>query len=647
LVGVHLGQPARRHALRISLPILVGVLLSSCSITPSTGRGGGSSTNGLLGGPALNAAQADFFANRYGKADGSYRQYIANHPSDSTGHAEYALFLNYNHRYAEALTQARTAAALAPSSAIAAAVQTRIRDWSAHGAVDFKAAVAIGARAVKLGPESALAHAFYSEALADSGDTTRAQLEIDTAGQLAATTYEKSEIERERSNLAFIQSDRPGQLAHLLAAQKLQPGWAERTREVAEFYFGAGDLDKAKAQFQQAIAMAPEEAALRESLGSVALTQQDIPVAQEAFVAANQLTPHDPRIESTLAITSFATKRDTAETEKLLRAAAAESPRSADLASLLEGFLRYIKRDPAAADRVVVGTPPPEPIRPQATFPVDVRSLRDATSQEGLAAINAARAKANLAPVKLDPRITEGATSHAYWWLFNLALPQSIGLGIHKEVSGSPGYTGYSMRDRATSFGFPLGSMAEDITHRGEPAGAVADWIDSVFHRFPIMRADLDAIGFGAATGGGLPIEVMDMSYRDEPGDPHQQVAFPADGQTGVPATFRDNELPDPVPPGGRLPTGYPITVNYNPFVGVFLVSSKITDASGQQVDAYTLPPVPSEHNVLTLLPKQPLKLSTRYTVSVSVTIDGDPRQLQWSFTTESVPALPAPTPQA
>jgi hypothetical protein len=134
------------------------------------------------------------------------------------------------------------------------------------------------------------------------------------------------------------------------------------------------------------------------------------------------------------------------------------------------------------------------------------------------------------------------------------------------------------------------------------------------------------------------------MSYRDEPGDPNQQIPFPADGQTGVPTVFRGNELPDPVPPGGKIPTGYPITVNYNPFVNVLLVSAGITDPSGLQVDAYTLPPSGSGENVLTILPKQPLKPNTRYSVSANVRIEGVSKQLQWSFTTEGLPALPAPT---
>jgi len=180
--------------------------------------------------------------------------------------------------------------------------------------------------------------------------------------------------------------------------------------------------------------MAPTDSNLRVTLGSVALFEQDIPTAQQAYSSANKLTPHDPNIESTLAITAFATTRDTAASESLLRAAASERPADAGLAELLEGFLRYIKGDTAAADLVVVGKPPKEPINPDARFPVPVKELRQATNQQALDALNVDRALAGLAPVKLDDRITEGATSHAYWWLFNLALPQVKGLGVHKEV---------------------------------------------------------------------------------------------------------------------------------------------------------------------------------------------------------------------
>jgi uncharacterized protein YkwD len=619
---------------RLCSALLGCIVLSGCSIS----LGGTSSSTKkaapAIDAPALATAQADFFANRYTVAEADYRKYIAAHPADSTGHAAYALFLNYNRRFSEALAEAQTAIGRGPNDVFAAAVDTRVHDWSAQSPDDIRAAARLGAAAIKLGPRSALAHVFYSETLADSGDSATAQHEIDVARPLASGAYEKAEVEREAANLAIDQADKAAQLTHLLAARTIQPDWAERTRELAEYYYAAGDTAKATAEFQHAIAMAPKDANLRVTLGTVALDQEDVATAQAAFAAANQLKPHDASIESTLGMTTFATNRDTASAEALLRAASADSPADVAIAELLEGFLRYIERKPAAADQIVVGKPPREPINPDARFPMSIKALRQATNQAALDAINAARAKAGLAAVRLDDRVTEGATSHAYWWLFNLALPDVKGLGIHKEVGGTPGFTGVSMRDRATTFGYPLASMAEDITHRGTPAGAMSDWVDSVYHRFPIMRPDLDVIGFGAALGGGLPIDVMDMGYRNEAGDPTQEVLYPAASQTQVPVAFLGNELPDPVPPGGKYPTGYPITINFNPRVSVQVHEWSVTDDTGQRVDAYTIAPSIADENVYTILPKSPLKPGVVYHVHVIASIQGRSATRDWGFTT-------------
>ena len=618
---------------RLACALLTGLLLSGCSVSFG-GSPGSRLASAASDHHALASAQSALFANRYTVAEADYRKLIAANRGSAAGHAAYALFLNYNRRFGEALAEIQTAVGQAPKDALAAAINTRVHDWAAHSMAEIRKAAELGVVAVKLGPRSALAHAFYSEALADSGDTPSAQREIDAAAPLAVGEYEKAEVERERANLSLDQADRAAQLLHLQASRRLQPGWAERTRELAEYYYSAGDLTKAGVEFRKAIAMAPTDSNLRVTLGSVALSEQDIPSAQQAYSSANKLTPHNPEIESSLAITSFATTGDAAASEKLLRAAASERPTDIGLAELLEGFLRYIKRDLPAADLVAVGKPPKEPINPDAHFPVPAKELRQATNQQALDALNLDRALAGLAPVRLDDRITEGATSHAYWWLFNLNLPQLKGLGIHKEVVGSPGFSGFSMRDRATTFGYPQAPMAEDITHRGSPAGAISDWVDSVYHRFPIMRPDLEAIGFGAAFGGGLPIEVMDMGYRNELGDPNQQVVFPAAGQSGVPTVFLGNELPDPVPPGGKYPTGYPITINYNPDSIVRVLESSLTDATGAAVDAYTIPPSSAVENVYTILPKQPLKAGITYHVHVAASIDGSRVIRDWSFST-------------
>ena len=183
--------------------------------------------------------------------------------------------------------------------------------------------------------------------------------------------------------------------------------------------------------------------------------------------------------------------------------------------------------------------------------------------------------------------------------------------------------------------------MSEDITHRGEAAAAVADWVDSVFHRFPMLRSDLDGIGFGMAAVDILPIEVMDMSYTDAAGDVRLSSPYPADGQLEVPVAFFGNELPDPVPTGGSYPTGYPVTLNFSPAARVVIATWSITDPHGTTSDAYVINPTPASENVLSLLPKKPFAAGTRYSVHVTGTINGSSFTRDWSFTTK------APTTQA
>ena len=626
--------------IRVAAPLLLAAILTSCnlpnlsSLRPSPTA----SSGGVAAGPVLAAAEAAFFGNKYSDAEKSYQAAVAEAPKSVEAHARYALFLNYNHRFPEATAQIGIATGLDKSSALAQAVNTRVHDWAAGSDQKaLKEAAATGAEAVKVGPNSALAHTFYSETLADTGDPDKSKTELDAAAKLAQGEYEKAEVERERGNLSNVTGDKTEALSHFKAARDIQPRWAERTRELAGFYFGTGQQDQGVSLLRQAIDMAPDDANLRLYLGGIALQQQNVPVAADALGAANRLKPHDAGVESTLAMTVFTLHHDVGEAEGLLRQATADAPTSVPIANLLYGFLRYIKHDDKGAADVKVGVLPGEPGSPlsSATLSVDVN--RALARQTALNTLNDYRAKAKLAPVRLDDRISAGAESHSYWWLFNLSLAESKGLGIHREVSGTPGFSGATMHDRAVHFGFPSNfGMAEVIDHEGTPSAAVSVWIDSVYHRFPLMSPLLDAVGFGESLGGGLPMETMDMSFKNEAGDPRFIVPYPAEGQTDAPLVFTGNELPDPVPGGYKSPTGYPITVNFNPYATIVVSSSTLKHATGADVPFYQLPPTKAEENVLTILPKSPLKPKTTYQVHVSGTIGGGGFTKDWSFTTEA-----------
>src|SRR5207245_1915797 len=158
--------------------------------------------------------------------------------------------------------------------------------------------------------------------------------------------------------------------------------------------------------------------------------QQDVAVASEALSAANDLKPHDAQVESSLAMANFTLRHDVGEAEMLLRQATADAPTNTHVADLLYGFLRYIKRDDAAASKVTVSLLPAIALGPPAGPPLSVNLNRDLSQNAALKTLDDYRAKAGLQSVHLDSRISAGAESHSYWWLFNLSLPDVKALGI-------------------------------------------------------------------------------------------------------------------------------------------------------------------------------------------------------------------------
>ena len=245
--------------------------------------------------------------------------------------------------------------------------------------------------------------------------------------------------------------------------------------------------------------------------------------------------------------------------------------------------------------------------------------------------MNTARAAAGLAPVRLDPRLSASALSHSFYWLFNYFAPSVSGLGIHLETRGDPGYSGAYPWTRAVGFDYPNERIGEDITHSGAPGTAVAEWVNSVFHRFAIMRPDLRYVGYGEADIGSVLIE--DMEFGFAVAAPAAPVLYPGAGQTHVPATFVDNELPDPVPAGKPRTTGYPVTVTFSAADRVSMHSFTLTSPSGAVLAAYVLAPSGSTENSASLLPVSPLVAGAAYTARISATVNGSAYSRTWTFT--------------
>ena len=583
---------------------------------------------------ALSAAQDDIFNNRYSAADSAYAQLMTRDPGDPEVLADFALFLNYRHDFAGAAAAAGRAVALAPRNAHVQAILCRVDDWSQH----LSGAVSAGRAAVALAPGDALAHLFLAEALADSGDLPGAKREIDSAGRAvsaAPTPFLSAETQRETANLAADSGNLDAQVAALQAALSAQPQWLYRTSELTDAELGAGRPEAARQTLESVIAQSPDDLETLEALGNDALFVGDAKAASAIWSKALALAPADSTLLDINADLSVAARNDINTAVRQFQLALQANPHDLVAAGYLMALARYVQHAPELGVQEITqavlanlsGMPPQR--RPE--IPNPDAALAGAAGR-ALSAVNSVRAAAGQPPVSLDANLSASATSHSFYWLFNNFAGSVAGLGIHQETATLTGFSGAFPWDRAVAFGYPNQRVAEDITHTGDPIAAVHDWVDSVFHRFAILRPDLRVIGYGQAQIGSLTIEDMEFGFNAAPGT--APVLYPNDRQTMVPTSFVDNELPDPVPAGAPRTTGYPVTVTFNAGDSVQVRSFTLAGAGGASLPAYLLTPSQSTENSASLLPVAPLTAGTSYTAHIVATVAGRPLDRSWTFTT-------------
>ncbi len=627
-------RPVRRWQELLAAAAMAG-LLSACSL-PNSGSGKPLLSNlGPITRASLQHGDDLMFGNRYGDAAREYQQVLRARPRDGQAHAHFALFLDYLHSGSAALVEARRAAALAPRDGYTLLVLTRTLDWGNH----FREAAQAGAQAVRADPSSALAHAMYGEALADLGRFDDARSELTRAESLAAkrgrSAYEKAEVARNWANFYRQQGDRDAEAQQLERALAGQPRWIERSLELARFYLSRNDLPRTIDYLQRGVALQPRDVRLREEVGEIALFAQDYATAKGGLEAAVRLPGHQGVDIRLLGHIAVAADRDYDRAQHYFDEALDLNPSDGEAAAYLVGLYRYLLHDEAAARSVARGEipGPQQPRRVSPEYP-DVDQTALERQAEALVAVNRYRVLAGLAPVRVDVRLQNSARAHAYYFLFNHASPTVRGLGVHREFDGGPAFTGETVRERALYFGLGGQLLAEDIAHRGRPGDAVTDWVDSVFHRFPILRRDLQSLGYGVAAVGPLPIDVMDFAYGASVTPGRQMVAYPAPGQVNVPTVFGGNEVPEPLPEAA-YPVGYPVTLTFDRGAHVEIRSYRLRDVLGPDLELHMLPPSdPNMENSIALLARKPLQPGRVYAAEVTGTIDGVAFEKQWQFAT-------------
>lgn len=277
-------------------------------------------------------------------------------------------------------------------------------------------------------------------------------------------------------------------------------------------------------------------------------------------------------------------------------------------------------------------------LSPAGTEPkVDVESGPTKQQKVAIDRVNYYRGLVGLGPVTLNKDINEAALAHAQY-------DAKHNLAGHIENEGDEGFTGTWPWDRMRHFGYDNFTYATEVCSTRwassndvldiDPKWAVDSWIDTVYHRLPLINPNVYEAGFGSSKAKNRVAYVMDFA---NPGfsNKMETVYYPVNGQENVPTEFYGDETPDPLP-GKTYPVGYPVTITFNGYSNIVLKRAEFTDDAGANVEFYKILPFSDKFigESLAIIPTRPLKQGMIYHVSVSVEIDDKPVYIEWQFKT-------------
>ncbi len=236
-------------------------------------------------------------------------------------------------------------------------------------------------------------------------------------------------------------------------------------------------------------------------------------------------------------------------------------------------------------------------------------------------------------PVQLHAALTVAAQNHAQYDLLNHGDPSAWTAGPHGEVAGKPGFTGESSGTRALAAGYPWAAGWEVMNYLDDPTRSVDDLMNSVYHRVGILTWTHQYLGYGHGHSAVEAVDVIDFGRgASDPISATGVLLFPPHGMSDVPI-YGASETPDPLPPNGHYPIGYPITLQ--PSFGSTLTvdSAELRDSTGTLIGVY---PNPSgcTNACYALIPINPLRYSTTYTAHVRGQVDSVAFEKTWSFAT-------------
>lgn len=272
--------------------------------------------------------------------------------------------------------------------------------------------------------------------------------------------------------------------------------------------------------------------------------------------------------------------------------------------------------------------------------------------REVFEALNQARARGNFGLLAQDLRLDAAAAAHADYMAQNLAGEIS-----HRQQVGRPGFTGETPRERIVAAGYDTATSFEAISGGTTPR-ACLELLNTVYHLGALMAGATD-VGIAVHPEAGCVIEpqVPGHGERMQRRRAGTLGVYPYPGQTGVPPAFMPaTEVPNPAPDLADAVIGPPILVDLDATTsgtagGLVIERFVLADADGGEVPARLLagPAVTTAVEAgidrrldrrlagsaqVFLLPLQPLRPDTAYSVEFAGGADGHTLHERWTFRT-------------
>jgi uncharacterized protein YkwD len=252
-------------------------------------------------------------------------------------------------------------------------------------------------------------------------------------------------------------------------------------------------------------------------------------------------------------------------------------------------------------------------------------------------AVNSLRLKTGAGCAVMVEALNASSTNHCEYYAANKADSMCVA-DPHGEVESCMKFTGTGPGQRMQAAGYTgRGGGSEVMAFNNDPQAAVDQWINSVWHRIPLLDPWTAEFGYGAADG----CDVIDLG-RGTPAADTTVTVYPYDGQVDVPTSF-DGSHEGPMPPAP--PTGWPSGSPINVYAKMLDVTEHTVTKDGDAT--------PLEHVWLTSADSQflrsgamiytnaPFMPMTKYRVKVVGTAQSGPLDLEWTFTTGAAPRWP------